>query len=156
MELWIPVTVFAAFMQNARSALQRHLKGRLTTMGATYVRFLYAAPFAIAYMAGLHLIGGAALPSVNGTFLVYVVLGGLSQILFTFLLLWLFSFRNVAAGTTFSNTEVGQNAILGVLVLGGPAGRRSWLQRWVYWCCQRRRAILPPPRCLPAWARSPH
>ena len=118
MELWIPVAIFAAFMQNARSALQKHLKGRLTTMGATYVRFLYAAPFALAYMAGLHLIGGAPLPTPNGTFLVYVGLGGLTQILFTFLLLWLFSFRNFAAGTTFSKTEVVQIAILGFLVLG--------------------------------------
>jgi len=118
MEVWIPVTLFAAFMQNARSALQKHLKGRLTTMGATYVRFLYAVPFAVAYMLGLHLIGGAPLPAPNGAFVVYVVLGGLSQIIFTFLLLWLFSFRNFAAGTTFSKTEVVQIAVLGFLVLG--------------------------------------
>lgn len=118
MEIWIPITVFAAFMQNTRSALQKHLKGRLTTLGATYVRFLYAAPFAVAYMLGLHLIGGSPLPSPNDTFLIYVALGGLSQILFTFLLLWLFSFRNFAAGTTFSKTEVVQIAILGFLVLG--------------------------------------
>jgi drug/metabolite transporter (DMT)-like permease len=117
-ELWIPVTIFAAFMQNARSALQRHLKGRLTTLGATYVRFLYAAPFAVAYMTGLHLLAGSSLPTPNTTFFVYSVLGGLSQILFTFLLLWLFSFRNFAAGTTFSKTEVVQIAILGFLVLG--------------------------------------
>ena len=118
MELWIPITVFAAFMQNARSALQKHLKGRLTTLGATYVRFLYAAPFAVAYMLGVHVVGGAPFPTPNATFLVYVALGGLSQILFTFLLLWLFSFRNFAAGTTFSKTEVVQIAILGFLVLG--------------------------------------
>jgi len=82
------------------------------------VRFLYAAPFALAYMAGLHLAGGVPLPEPNATFLAYVVLGGLSQILFTFLLLWLFSFRNFAAGTTFSKTEVVQIAVLGFLVLG--------------------------------------
>ncbi len=117
-ELWIPVTVFAAFLQNARSALQKHLKGRLTTLGATYVRFLYAAPFALAYVAGLHLAGNEPLPPVNPVFLVYVALGGLSQIVFTALLLWLFSFRNFAAGTTFSKTEVVQIAILGFLVLG--------------------------------------
>jgi drug/metabolite transporter (DMT)-like permease len=118
MELWIPITVFAAFMQNARSALQKHLKGRLTTLGATYVRFLYAAPFAVAYMLGLQLIGGSSFPTPNATFLTYVALGGITQIIFTFLLLWLFSFRNFAAGTTFSKTEVVQIAILGFLVLG--------------------------------------
>ncbi|MDH5557658.1 MAG: DMT family transporter [Alphaproteobacteria bacterium] len=118
MELWIPITIFAAFMQNARSALQKHLKGRLTTLGATYVRFLYATPFALAYLAGLHLVGGLPLPAPNQTFLIYVAFGGVSQIAFTFLLLWLFSFRNFAAGTTFSKTEVVQIAVLGFLVLG--------------------------------------
>lgn len=117
-ELWIPITVFAAFMQNARSALQKHLKGRLTTLGATYVRFLYAAPFAILYVLALHLWGGAALPEVNDRFLLFTVLGGVSQIVFTGLLMWLFSFRNFAVGTTFSKTEVVQIAILGFLVLG--------------------------------------
>ena len=42
MELWIPVTLFAAFMQNLRSALQKHIKGKLSTGGAAYVRFCYA------------------------------------------------------------------------------------------------------------------
>ncbi len=116
-ELWIPVTIFAAFMQNARSALQRHLKGRLTTLGATYVRFLYAAPFAVIYVAALS-AAGTPLPEPNGIFLFYAVLGGLSQIVFTGLLLWLFSFRNFAVGTTFSKTEVVQIAILAFLVLG--------------------------------------
>ena len=37
-ELWIPITIFAAFMQNLRSALQKHIKGRLSTGGATYVQ----------------------------------------------------------------------------------------------------------------------
>jgi drug/metabolite transporter (DMT)-like permease len=124
-ELWIPVTIFAAFMQNARSALQRHLKGRLTTLGATYVRFLYAAPLAVAYMTGLHFLAGASLPAPNATFFVYSVLGGLSQILFTFLLLWLFSFRNFAAGTTFSKTEVVQVAVLGFLVLALSAAQTN-------------------------------
>ena len=100
LEAWVPITIFAAFMQNARSALQRHLKGRLTTMGATYVRFLYAAPFAVIYVAALHFFGGAPLPEPNGLFFLYSVLGGLSQILFTALLLWLFSFRNFAVGIT--------------------------------------------------------
>ena len=39
MELWIPLAIAAAFFQNIRSALQKHLKGRLSTLGAAYVRF---------------------------------------------------------------------------------------------------------------------
>ena len=45
MPLWIPVTILAAFMQNLRFLLQRHLKvTSLSTAGATWARFLYSAP----------------------------------------------------------------------------------------------------------------
>ncbi|MDH3514567.1 MAG: EamA family transporter [Gammaproteobacteria bacterium] len=117
-ELWIPITIVAAFMQNARSALQKHLKDRLSTLGATYVRFLYALPFAILYVAALDVIGGKQLPEPNRLFFLYALLGGVAQIVFTALLMWLFSFRNFAVGTTFSKTEVVQVAILGLLILG--------------------------------------
>ncbi len=112
-ELWIPVTVAAAFFQNLRSALQRHLKGRLSNSGAAYVRFFYAWPLALAYVWGLNAFGGLALPTPNAVFLLYCVLGGLSQILFTVFLMWMFSFRNFAVGTTFSKLEVVLVAILG-------------------------------------------
>ncbi len=117
-EAWIPITIAAAFLQNARSALQKHLKGRLTTLGAAYVRFLYAWPFALLYVLALERWGGMALPRFNGVFLIYCVLGGISQIMFTGLLMWLFSFRNFAVGTTYSKTEVVQVSLLGFLILG--------------------------------------
>jgi len=63
-----------------------------------------------------------AIPAVNTTFLIYCFLGGLSQIIFTFLLVWLFSFRNFAAGTIYSKTETVQVALLGLLILGDPLG----------------------------------
>ena len=117
-ELWIPFTIAAAFFQNLRSALQKHLKSRLSTAGATYVRFFYAWPFAIIYVWGLTRFGDLNIPAVNNQFLIYCFLGGLSQIIFTFLLIWLFSFRNFAVGTTFSKTETVQVALLGFLILG--------------------------------------
>ncbi|MBI2978477.1 MAG: DMT family transporter [Rhodospirillales bacterium] len=117
-ELWIPLTFAAAFFQNLRSALQKHLKSRLSTAGAAYVRFFYAWPFAVVYCWALARFGGFAVPEPNPKFLLYCFLGGLSQIIFTFLLLWLFSFRNFAVGTTYSKTETAQVAILGLLILG--------------------------------------
>ena len=74
MELWIPITVAAAFSQNLRSALQKHLKGALSTAGATYVRFLYAAPLAVVYaavLAGLDFV----VPNVNSTFVLAAAIG---------------------------------------------------------------------------------
>jgi len=117
-ELWIPVTIFAAFMQNLRSALQKHIKGKLSTSGAAYVRFLYAWPFALLYFWGVREFSGAPLPDVNWTFLFYCLLGGITQIVFTFLLIHLFSYRNFAVGTVYSKTEIIQIAILGLILLG--------------------------------------
>ncbi|MGI9365030.1 MAG: EamA family transporter [Rhizobiaceae bacterium] len=116
--LWIPVTIAAAFLQNLRSALQKNIKGRLSNTGAAYVRFFYAWPFALLYSWALAGPGGYDLPLANVTFLVYCALGGLSQILFTVVLLWMFSFRSFAVGTTFSKLEVVLIAILGAILLG--------------------------------------
>lgn len=118
MELWIPITVAAAFFQNLRSALQKHLKGKLSTGGAAYVRFFYAWPFALLYVWSLNTYGGLPYPEINTTFLIYCVLGGLVQIIFTALLVYLFSLRNFAVGTTFSKTETVQVALLGFILLG--------------------------------------
>ena len=118
MELWIPVTLAAAFMQNLRSALQKHLKGSLSTSGATYCRFVYAVPLALAYVTLLGEGLGFEWPVPNPRFAVFAVVGGLTQITATALLVYLFSLRNFAVGTTYSKTETVQAAVFGVVILG--------------------------------------
>ncbi len=120
MPIWIPITIAAAFFQNLRSALQKHLKGELSDVGATTVRFFYAWPLALLYLYGLHIGTARPLSGLTYGFGVYVLLGSVAQILFTFLLVWLFSFRNFAVGNTFSKTETAQIALLGFLLLGDP------------------------------------
>ena len=118
MELWIPLTVAAAFFQNIRSALQKHLKGKLSTLGAAYVRFLYGLPIALVYLLIVLALDPQPLPVINPGFLLYALLGGICQILFTVFLLWLFSFHNFAVGTTLSKLETVMVAIFGLLLLG--------------------------------------
>jgi drug/metabolite transporter (DMT)-like permease len=120
--LWIPVTIAAAFLQNLRSALQKAIRGRLSTSGASYARFLYALPLALLYVWGLAVFGGFETPAPNGLFLLYCALGGLCQILFTVVLLWMFSFRSFAVGTTFSKLEVVLIAAMGAVLLGDTVG----------------------------------
>ncbi len=118
MELWIPITIAAAFLQNLRSALQKHLKGVMGTNGATFVRFGFGCPVAMLIVLLLHLGPGYALPAVSASFLVWMVLGGICQIAATFLLVHLFSFRNFAVGTAYSRTEPAQAALFGLVFLG--------------------------------------
>lgn len=125
--LWIPTTIAAAFLQNLRSALQKAIKGRLSNAGAAYVRFFYAWPFALAYVWALAELGGYEVPAPSPLFLVYCVLGGLSQVLFTVVLLWMFTFRSFAVGTTFSKLEVILIAILGAVLLGDKVGPLAML-----------------------------
>jgi drug/metabolite transporter (DMT)-like permease len=118
MELWIPLTVAAAFFQNIRSAMQKHLKGKLSTLGAAYVRFLYAVPISLVYLYIVLQVEQAALPAIDGSFLFYAAAGGICQIMFTIFLLWLFSFHNFAVGTTISKLETIMVAVFGLLLLG--------------------------------------
>jgi drug/metabolite transporter (DMT)-like permease len=119
MELWIPITIAAAFSQNLRFMLQKHLKATgLSTGGATFARFLFAAPLAAGLLAILMFANGWAAPMINGRFMVFAALGGLAQIVATMLVVALFSERNFAVGITFKKTETIQTALLGVIVLG--------------------------------------
>ena len=121
METWIIITIVAAFLQNVRSAMQKHLKGRMGTTGATFVRFGFGMPFALAYMAILAFVLARPLPVPNGTFFLWAVVGGVAQIAATFLLVYLFSFRNFAVGTAYSRTEPAQAALFGLVFLGERA-----------------------------------
>ena len=119
-DLWIPITLAAALFQNIRSSLQKHLTGTLSTLGATYVRFFYAVPFVLIYLATLKYGAGLELPELNERFLGFAAVGGVTQILGTALLIHLFSFRNFVVGTAFSKTETIQAAVVGVFVLSDP------------------------------------
>ncbi len=117
-ETWIFITIAAAFFQNIRSALQKHLKQRLSVGGASYARFLYALPIAGVYLWLLLGSGDHPLPVSNSKFLWFCLLGGICQILFTACLLWMFSFKSFAVGTTFSKLEVIVVVLLGAVLLG--------------------------------------
>ncbi|KIT14550.1 EamA family transporter [Jannaschia aquimarina] len=118
METWVAITIGAAFLQNVRSTLQKHLKGRMGTTGATFVRFGYGVPFAAIYAAILFTATGGSVPDVPAAFLPWLALGAVTQIGGTFLLVHLFSFRNFTVGNAYSRTETAQTAIFTFLLFG--------------------------------------
>jgi len=116
-ELWVILSVVAAFFQNLRSALQKHLTGKLSNNAAAYTRFLYALPFSLLYLYAVSRVTGQALPELHLKFFLYALAGSVSQILFTVSLLWMFSFKSFAVGTTLSKLEVVIVAVLGAFIL---------------------------------------
>ena len=119
MALWIPITVFAAFVQNMRFMLQRHLKAtRLTSTGATFARFLFSAPLAAILALGYLRWSGQILPDFDGRFWAFALGGAVAQILATVCVLALFALRNFTVGMTFKNTETLQTVAVGWVLLG--------------------------------------
>ena len=81
---------------------------------------MYAAPLALAYVFLLGEGYGFEWPAPNPRFAIFAMLGGVAQITATALLVYLFSLRNFAVGTTYSKTETVQTAIFGLVILGEP------------------------------------
>jgi drug/metabolite transporter (DMT)-like permease len=119
MPLWIPITLFAAFAQNLRFMLQRHLSAtELSTAGATFARFLYSAPIVAVILLVYTSSRDLALPDTNRYFWLAALTGGAAQILATMCVVALFAERTFAIGITFKKTEVMLTALIGFLVLG--------------------------------------
>lgn len=117
METWIAITIGAAFVQNIRSSLQKHLRGKMGTAGATFVRFGFGVPFAFLFLT-LAVIGtGAQLPSLNASFALWIVLAAIAQILAQALLIMLFTQRNFAVGSAYIRVEPILAAGFGVAIL---------------------------------------
>ena len=124
-EIWVALSVGAAFLQNLRSALQKSLSGRVGVLGATYARFLFAAPLAV-LLAAVLAAGAGGVPGIGGAFLLWALVGGAGQIAGQMLLLQVFAMRNFAVGNAFARTETIQAALLGALLLGDWLGPLSW------------------------------
>jgi drug/metabolite transporter (DMT)-like permease len=125
--VWIPITVFAAAAQTLRNAAQRRLVGELGTLGATLVRFLYGAPFAALWLALVCAVTGGALPRVNASFVLWVAVGGASQIVGTAALLRAMQARSFALGVAYSKTEILLVALFGLVFLGDRIGLTTML-----------------------------
>ncbi|WP_420861030.1 EamA/RhaT family transporter [Algirhabdus cladophorae] len=118
-ETWIWVTIGAAFVQNLRFMFQKQLKDvGFSTGGATFARFVYAAPLAVALLAVYLSWQETDIPQTNLRFWAFALGGALSQILATVFVVSLFSHRNFAVGITLKKTEVLLSALVGFVVLG--------------------------------------
>ena len=116
--LWAVFTLIAAAAQTVRNATQRELTGKLGTVGATHVRFLFGLPFACLFLLGVILVGGAALPHPGPVFWPWVLAGALLQIAATALMLAAMGERSFVVAIAYIKTEPVQVALFGLVFLG--------------------------------------
>lgn len=118
--LWIPATLAAAAAQTVRNATQRRLTETIGTVGATQVRFLYGFPFALGFLALVLAASGETLPRPDRGFAAFILMGAVTQILGTALMLAAMRERSFSVITATLKTEPVQVAVFGLAVLGDP------------------------------------
>ncbi len=118
--LWIPFTLIASVGQVARNAMQRSLTPQLGTWGATNIRFLFGFPFSLLFLSLVLLATGDRLPWPPSVFWPWLLLGALSQIIGTGLMLLAMTDRSFVVTTAYLKTEAIQTAVFGFVFLGDP------------------------------------
>jgi drug/metabolite transporter (DMT)-like permease len=116
--LWIPFTIVASLGQVARNAMQRSLTGPLGTWGATNIRFLFGFPFSLLFFAIVVAVTGDKVSWPGAAFWPWLLLGALTQILGTGLMLAAMNDRSFVVTTAYLKTEAIQTAIFGFVFLG--------------------------------------
>jgi drug/metabolite transporter (DMT)-like permease len=116
--LWAVFTLIAAAAQTTRNAMQRELTGRLGTVGATHVRFLFGFPFALLFLIGVVIVSGVSLPRPGVWFWPWVIDGALAQIAATALMLAAMNDRSFVVTIAYIKTEPVQVALFGFVLLG--------------------------------------
>lgn len=126
--LWIPFTLLAALMQSLRSAYQKQLSTRVSTMGATLGRFIFALPLAFIYVIVLQLYyPNQSFPHFSAAFIRYAMTAAIFQIVATALLVLLLNQKNYAIGVGLAKSEAVIAAALGAVFFATPLSYLAWL-----------------------------
>jgi drug/metabolite transporter (DMT)-like permease len=118
--LWIVFTLVAAAGQTVRNLLQRELTASLGALGATHVRFLYGLPFGVLFLAVVLAVTGEPLAWPDAPALGWTLVGAITQIAATALLLLAMEGTGFVVVTAYIKTEPVLVALFGLVLLGDP------------------------------------
>ncbi len=124
---WVPLTLVAAALQVVRNGAQANLTGKIGTLGATQVRFVFGLPFALLFLTGALAVAGASLPHFTLAALGWVLLGGVCQIGGTAMMLVVMHRRAFGVAYTYIKTEPVIIAVLGMPLLGDHLSATAWM-----------------------------
>ena len=116
---WVLITVIASLSQTLRSVFQKNLIEDVGVLTSAYSRFIFALPFvtllAVFFLDTQDLV---ILKNFSSTAWFFLIAASICQILFTIILIKLFTLRSFAIGVAFSKTEVIQTTLLEIIIVG--------------------------------------
>lgn len=125
--VWIPLSIFAALMQAVRTAAQKQLNQRMSTMGTTYVRSLFGLPVLLVFLGAVTLYTGLGAPEFKPAFVLHTAGGAAAQVLATALLIYLFRLKNFAVGTMLTKTDLILTAVVGTVLFTEQITPFGWV-----------------------------
>ena len=115
--LWIPFILVASLLQVARNAMQRGLTAELGTVGATLIRFLFGFPFAVLFLLIAFAATGETMVLPSSAFWPWLLVGALTQIAATGLMLMAMNMGSFVVATAYIKTEPILAALFGFAFL---------------------------------------
>ena len=116
---WVLITVVASLSQTLRSVFQKNIIEDVGVLASAYSRFIFALPFvallAVLFLGAQEIVLLQTIPLKAWFFL---IAASICQILFTIILIKLFTLRSFAIGVAFSKTEVIQTTLLEIIIIG--------------------------------------
>ena len=116
---WVLITAIASLSQTLRSVFQKNLIEDVGVLASAYSRFIFALPFvallAVFFLDTQELV---ILKNLSSTGWFFLIAASICQILFTIILIKLFTLRSFAIGVAFSKTEVIQTTLLEIIIVG--------------------------------------
>ena len=116
---WVLITAIASLSQTLRSVFQKNLIEDVGVLASAYSRFIFALPF-VALLSVLFLDTRelVILKNLSSSTWFFLIVASICQILFTIVLIKLFTLRSFAIGVAFSKTEVIQTTLLEIIIVG--------------------------------------
>ena len=116
---WVLITAIASLSQTLRSVFQKNLIEDVGVLISAYSRFIFALPFvtllALFFLDNQELV---ILKNLSSMAWFFLIAASICQILFTIILIKLFTLRSFAIGVAFSKTEVIQTTLLEIIIVG--------------------------------------
>ena len=114
-DLWIWLSIAAAACQAVRTAAQKRLNEKVSTLATTYVRSAFGLPILLVYLVAILLLVDPRYPEFSPLFLFHAACGAGAQVIATATLIALFRVRGFAVASILNKVDVVLIAILGSL-----------------------------------------